>query len=316
MCQRELRPGLRIHADAERDDMDTVAHGKCQPGLHLVLLLEGKLDLCYDRQRICLAAHATGRCQHKDCALPFSSCEKTPPQAFLLHIQKPVCFSRRLRTDVCARRVSLCMSTEWLRYSGEACARRTDEMDAGLTQLCARHLCLMYWQPTHRSLVLAEQMLQPPNESAALSDFYRESRAIDLFVEVLRSLREFRGEGAEICAPLASLDSRSWRRMRQLRHWLASEEAMGVPLSVIAKRIGMHESTMQRQFRAAFGSSVAEFVRESALQRARLVLEGGGVSVQEAADHAGYRSAANFATAYKRRFGFTPKQARNGSAGM
>ena len=41
------------------------------------------------------------------------------------------------------------------------------------------------------------------------------------------------------------------------------------------------------------------------------MLEQGG-TVAHAARHAGYGSAANFATAFRRRFGLTPRQAREG----
>jgi AraC-like DNA-binding protein len=48
------------------------------------------------------------------------------------------------------------------------------------------------------------------------------------------------------------------------------------------------------------------------LLRARQALEQEGRSVGEAADIAGYTSAANFATAFKRHFGITPRQCREG----
>jgi AraC-like DNA-binding protein len=55
---------------------------------------------------------------------------------------------------------------------------------------------------------------------------------------------------------------------------------------------------------------VFEHLREGRLQRARQALERDGVTVGQAALVAGYTSAANFATAYRRRFGTPPKLAR------
>lgn len=56
--------------------------------------------------------------------------------------------------------------------------------------------------------------------------------------------------------------------------------------------------------------SVFEHLRYMRLERARLALERGDVPIAEAAFLAGYASPANFATAFKRRFGLTPTDAR------
>ncbi|MDR1647090.1 MAG: AraC family transcriptional regulator, partial [Zoogloeaceae bacterium] len=61
-----------------------------------------------------------------------------------------------------------------------------------------------------------------------------------------------------------------------------------------------------------FGMTVFDYERQRRLLRARQALEQEGRSVGEAADIAGYTSAANFATAFKRHFGITPRQCREG----
>jgi AraC-like DNA-binding protein len=55
---------------------------------------------------------------------------------------------------------------------------------------------------------------------------------------------------------------------------------------------------------------VFEHLRCLRLERARLALERGEVAIAEAAFLAGYASPANFATAFKRRFGLTPTDVR------
>jgi AraC-like DNA-binding protein len=69
-------------------------------------------------------------------------------------------------------------------------------------------------------------------------------------------------------------------------------------------------NTLQRHFRAMWGTTVAQYLREGRLSRARLALERDGISVAQAACIAGYGSAANFATAFRRRFGVPPGQVR------
>lgn len=78
----------------------------------------------------------------------------------------------------------------------------------------------------------------------------------------------------------------------------------------LAKQVGMNANSLQRQFRAVYGTTIFDHMRESRLQRARQALEGEGVTVGQAAMIAGYTSAANFAIAYRRRFGLSPKWVR------
>ncbi|CAM5502008.1 AraC family transcriptional regulator OS=Stutzerimonas stutzeri OX=316 GN=CXK95_03430 PE=4 SV=1 [Stutzerimonas stutzeri] len=56
--------------------------------------------------------------------------------------------------------------------------------------------------------------------------------------------------------------------------------------------------------------TIFEYQRARRLLQARQALEREGISVNEAAWRAGYNSAANFATAFKRQFGISPRQVR------
>ena len=100
------------------------------------------------------------------------------------------------------------------------------------------------------------------------------------------------------------------RRLREVRDYLEHCEDEDLSLERIARQACINPNTLQKQFRALYGTTVFEFLRETRLQRARQALERDGVTVGQAATLAGYSSGANFATAYKRRFGLPPKLAR------
>ena len=88
-------------------------------------------------------------------------------------------------------------------------------------------------------------------------------------------------------------------------------ETAGIPsVEEIAAKIGVSVNTLQRLFHAGHGTTVFHYVRMRKLEQARLALENEGVSIAQAAYIAGYNSSANFSTAFKRRYGFTPKQSR------
>lgn len=284
--QRELRPGLRLHGDDAVDPLDATAEGTCVPGLHIVLLLEGRLDVAYGDRRVELAT-VPGRGE---------------VGSFMLNVSRPEAFRRSARRGRYARRLSLSVSHEWLAQLQSASAA---PWSAALQKLLDGHLTLQRWQPTERAVALSEQLLRPPACAPLLQGLYLESRLIDLLGEALAPLQD-----DTAAAPAVAATPAMARRMRELREFLHSEATDELSLDEIARRWAMSPSVLQAQFRRAYGTTVFAFLRESRLQRARAALERDGLGVKQAAHLAGYTSAANFATAFSRRFGLTPTQAR------
>ncbi|KVD94341.1 AraC family transcriptional regulator [Burkholderia stagnalis] len=302
---REVRPGLRVHADDATDEFDAVMSGQCTPGLHLVLLLEGALDVSYGDRRVLLTTDGRRACRD-GAAHPGAGRPNVRMQSFLLNALQPDTFRRRLSKGGYARRLSLAMSGEWLAHLQAASRAALPER---LDSMLSAHLAIHFWQPTPRAAALAEQIVRPPAYQPMLQAIYLESRVLELLAEAFAPL-----EAEEAGASDAALGSRDYRRMAELRAFLASDAAQDLSLDDIARHVGMSANAMQRQFRAAYGTTVFDFIREHHLQRARLALERDAVSVKQAAALAGYTSAANFATAYKRRFGVTPTLARRSAS--
>ena len=175
-----------------------------------------------------------------------------------------------------------------------------------------------HWQPSARIAALAEQITRAPDLlSPLLQHLYLESRALELVGEALGSLVQHAPGPAPAQVPAPAprpagpqLLPHEHRRMRALHAFLQTEAAMDMSLDALARQAGTNANTLQRHFRAVYGTTVFDFVREHRLQRARHALEHDGLTVGQAALVAGYNSAANFATAYRKRFGMPPKLAR------
>lgn len=89
---------------------------------------------------------------------------------------------------------------------------------------------------------------------------------------------------------------------------LDQEMASLPPISAVARRVGTTEITLRRQFKAAFGVTMANYVRNSRLEAARHLLREGGLHISEIAYRVGYSEPANFTAAYRHRFGYPPSQ--------
>jgi AraC-like DNA-binding protein len=82
-------------------------------------------------------------------------------------------------------------------------------------------------------------------------------------------------------------------------------------ISELARQAGISRRSFNTHFRRAFGMSASQYLRVRRLESARDALLHQGVSVNDAASLAGYNNPANFATAFRRRFGYAPSRHRS-----
>lgn len=290
-----LRPGLHVHADELVDAQDFTAAGDIEQGLRLVLLLEGTVDLSYGEQRVQLSSGAStpeGR-----------GWRNASPRALLVSVAQQERFERRARRGAYARRLSVGIGWPWL---DQAMGGRPVPSVQAFAQ---RHLALHEWHPSPRIVAMAEQIVRAPALSIPFLNLYLESRVLELVGEGLSSLDG--GLATMQASRSSALLPHEHRRVRALYEFLQTEEAFDLSLDDMARQAGSNPNTLQKHFCAVYGTTIFECLRERRLQRARQALEQDGVTVSQAAELAGYTSAANFATAYRKRFGTTPKLARH-----
>ena len=199
------------------------------------------------------------------------------------------------------RKVIISISPEWLDDGGfDGIGNH-----APIRQFSRDHLASVRWHPSPRLIALAEQMLHPPALLPMMHNLYCESRAIEFIGEAFQAIAQ---SNADQAGP--TLRPNDYRRVAMICEFLEANLERPLTLQGIARNAGISVNTLQRLFRAVHGTTVFDYTRARKLQRARQVLEADGVSVAQAAYIAGYASAANFATAFKRQFGISPKSVR------
>lgn len=110
-------------------------------------------------------------------------------------------------------------------------------------------------------------------------------------------------------APIGTTETN--RQLVRLKSMLDSGLARSATQADLAQQLGMSLSTLQRRFRAQHGEALGQYLRRYYLGMAREALVRDQASVETAADLAGYTSAPNFATAFRREFGITPRECRS-----
>jgi len=269
----------------EREDM--VGHSVDHDQLRIVLVLEGSLDMTYGDHSLQLHASRGGA--------------SAPSQVdtAMVSMAAPTEVQRRARRGDYARRISIGAGGDWIEQSLRAGG------SAGLSpgRFLERTLAARCWRASEHTRALAEQILNPPPLPETLVGLYLESRVISLVVEALA------GDDTR-ARPEQTLRPAMLRRMCEVRDYLEGRAGRELDMDQIARHVGTSVATLQRNFRQAHGLTVSAFVLQVRLSRARHALEYEGATVARAALLAGYANPANFATAFRRQYGLSPRQVR------
>lgn len=83
------------------------------------------------------------------------------------------------------------------------------------------------------------------------------------------------------------------------------------PLAEIAGQAGTHDKRLSSIFRRHLGMTVFAWIREERLRKSQELLAGSAMGIQDVATQVGFSSAANFATAFRERFGVPPSEFRS-----
>jgi AraC family transcriptional regulator len=116
-----------------------------------------------------------------------------------------------------------------------------------------------------------------------------------------------------ICGIDADLPMHGLHRWRLciIEDYLANDPG-AANLTALASLVGLSVRHLAREFRITTGRSLGDYIAECRMRLACEMLAK-GASVKETAHAAGFSAAANFATAFRRDTGYSPRQYREGS---
>ncbi|MFC3291781.1 helix-turn-helix transcriptional regulator [Modicisalibacter luteus] len=282
------QPGMYVRLADVRDRYDLISEAELPPGIRLALVLSGQ---------------ARVRFGHHQLTLGPDTADGSMTQAMLVSLQETTGFQRFGRANGHERTLTITLTPAWLqRYLADHMAGRAWQDTLG------QHLALVTWSPSYVVRELAQRLFAPLTETGPLPELSErlitEGCALALIGEALS------GQHPPVREQRDLTRLREDRRLQRLRAMIDTGEAYCLTQDALAERLGMSHSSLQRQFRTHFGISLGRYLRVRRLQASRQALCEKGVSVEAAAALAGYTSAANFATAFKRQFGICPSACR------
>jgi DNA-binding response OmpR family regulator len=138
----------------------------------------------------------------------------------------------------------------------------------------------------------------------------------ELLLRVSNHLRLSRRAIEQIPCPVLSYDhsttapacgeDKSLDIVLRARDFLLANLTEPPDLEALARHCGSNRTSLQRLFKSYFHLTVFGYLREQRLQRARVLLEQGGHTIDGVAEVVGYQNGRDLARAFKQRFGITP----------
>ena len=151
-----------------------------------------------------------------------------------------------------------------------------------------------------RKTTVIQQILHE-KKPAYLQAAYTQVKLAELFVLFLEKADSFNNEQA-----LVQLRPEELERIRKVRNMLYDHPAGTYSLVGLAHAVGTNEASLKKNFKAVYGTTVFRYLTACRMERAKILLNEGGLQVAAVAQEVGYKYASHFSLAFRKYFGYLP----------
>jgi AraC family transcriptional regulator, transcriptional activator of the genes for pyochelin and ferripyochelin receptors len=141
--------------------------------------------------------------------------------------------------------------------------------------------------------------------SEPLRGEYQSAKAVELICCVVAALNKLGPGVSRIGVTGASRERAGIENAAHIYRYQVSDPPS---LDEVARRVGMNRNKLVAGFRERFGVTPHDYSRQIRLDRAREMLRGAALSVEQVAMACGYTSHAAFSRSFRRQYGFAPSQ--------
>jgi AraC-like DNA-binding protein len=165
----------------------------------------------------------------------------------------------------------------------------------------------VFWEAGRMSpqMAAAVRAMRDAKHEGIMRRVYLEARAMELVCDLCSEVAQ------HTIDPLPTrLDSRTVSQVERVREQIDRHFAQPLSISALARSVGTNATRLGSAFRDVFGMTVFEYVRLRRMEEGKRLLRQSERSVTEIAFDVGYEHPCNFAVAFKRHYGLTPREER------
>ncbi len=142
--------------------------------------------------------------------------------------------------------------------------------------------------------------------SGARRRLFTEAKVAEMICRLFQEIEEDYEATPILPAPKITLKNKIYRAQALLIENYKSPPT----IEVLSKEVGLNRSTLCKEFRCIFGTSIFKFCQEYRMNKAREYLKDRNLSISLVSEKLGYDYPTNFTSAFKRHFGYLPKDLR------
>ena len=152
-------------------------------------------------------------------------------------------------------------------------------------------------------LEVALNQLLHPNVNGHAAEIYKFAKVLEVFSLYFS---EEAKENKEYCPYLNDEDS--VRKIKGAKEILIKRMGNPPTISELAEEVDLNEFRLKEGFKSLYGTTLFHYLLEYKMHKGRNLLDAGGVKVQDVAYQLGYNNPSHFISAFKNKFGVTPKK--------
>ena len=255
--------------------VDSEVVATAQASMIITILLSGSLSVSYDNLKLDLNSNES-------------------PKGAIVNLSTPACFRKTITRGNQLSKLHIMISPIWI--------KQHTALDCTLHSFSNTDQSHQLLKVTPEIITLVEKILALPNNNDFISSLQKETLAQQLIFDVLKQLSpEMLGNSESEKQPLDDKVSASI-------HYIESHLDDEISLDLLADKMAMSVSNLQRKFKQDLGVTVSSYIRQRRLEIAKVHIERGTMTITEAAYESGYHHPSNFSNAFKKLFGISPKE--------
>lgn len=132
---------------------------------------------------------------------------------------------------------------------------------------------------------------------------YLDGKVMELMALILEQELEIQQDKIYVC----NLNSEELERIHYARYLLLQQLRQPPSVSELARLVGLNEYILRKGFQQVFGNTIFSYLHEYRLEQARTLVVSGEMKIAEVAVKVGFASRSYFASAFRKKFGLSPK---------
>lgn len=278
--------GFCLHGGITQELVNFHVIATAQKSLNITILLRGKLDFGYDNLMFHLDAESEN-------------------SAVVVNLARPVTFCRLIHENNNVVKLHITLPLHWIES-------RVGLMDP-LSTFIQHHLDHIVIKLNKVMLTLANEIIKLGTPESFMDKMHIEVLTKSLLYEIFKQCQQGDSETLDRINVNQHSNQHSKvdpfdKTLDDLLKYIEANLDQHFSVQQLAQYSAMSLSSLQRKFKHTMGYSIQRYIRRRRLEVARQQLERGVSSITEAAYNAGYRHPSNFTNAFKKTFGFAPRE--------